>query len=203
MGTEDNNSRDRVKSIFGSVFNSAKGYVEEKSRQAKETQEVSSLLNQVFIQKDEIARNSFQLFFSNEFGKRTNSSQKQQFITRRCLKYRQMVPLEQNTRDDLIRKVDMVTSMRENNSAYAEKLRSLIFEIESYKAQLSRNQVRMALNNNNNNAFNDLRKGFEMILNSQILIPREFVPRSIPTIFCIFLIRFLFVSTILFTFVPT
>ena len=171
MGIEDNNTSGRVRSVLGSMFNTAKGYVEEKSRQAKEAQEISEMLARVSRMKNELVISSSQVFFSEKFGKIASFAQKQQFVYRRCQQYRKMVSLEQSGRDRLIEKAGTAEALRENSYEFAESLRKLITEMESYNSQLVRNRTRLSLGNMNANAFTDLMAGFEMLLKSEKLLP--------------------------------
>lgn len=170
MNRADNN-RNNSRSMFGSLFSSAKGMVNDAAVQIKDNQETSQLLSQLSNLERELNFQIQQLFFDDSFGKNTDSSQKEPFIFRRCQEYRKIAPVNQSERDRFLQRITDIKDSRPK--AAQDEIKSLISEINSYKFQLSQNNKRIELRNISAKALTDVQKAFQSALRSQRILPRD------------------------------
>ena len=168
MNKTDKNQNNK-RSLFSSLFHGAKNMVNDASEQIKENQETSKLLSRLSNLEREMPSQNQQLFFSDSFGKLTNTVQKEPFIYRRCLEYKKTVPVNQSDREQLLKRISDIKNL--GSKATQDDIKLLIAEVDSYKSELSQNDKRIELRNINAKALIDFQNTLQSALKSQRIFP--------------------------------
>ena len=163
------NKQNNKRSLFGSLFNGAKGMVNDAAEQIKENQETSKLLSRLSSLERELTSQVQQLFFSDSFGKLTDTAQKEPFIFRRCMEFKKIVPVNQSDKEQLLKKIAEMKSS--GSKAAPDDIKALITEVDSYTSKLSQNDKRIALSNINTKALTDVQNSLQSALRSKRVFP--------------------------------